>query len=107
MTDKEMFTITKDWINKHKTPKGSWTKAQTTALGLEWPLTSGWRGRIDGTIITHEQAKLFEVSVSVKSKGRTDREHLNAAIRIIINNIMILTEHDVARLLAALCRGKS
>jgi len=101
MTDKT-FKVTTKWINEHKTVRGSWTKAQTTALGLTWPLVGGWRGRLDGTMITPEQARLFERSVSVRAKGMTEKTHLDKAVRMVINCITEISEIDEARLLAAI-----
>ncbi len=38
--------ITKSWLQANRTKRGGWTKAQADILGLEYPLTKGWMGRV-------------------------------------------------------------
>jgi hypothetical protein len=59
---------TEEYINKFRTRKRSFTKAQVLALGLEWPLKKGWKKAMVGLEITEEQQKIFE-----KGKNRLIR----------------------------------
>ena len=34
--------ITTDFIHKHRTPRGGFSRAQMYALGVEWPPRRGW-----------------------------------------------------------------
>lgn len=52
--------LTKQYIDKHKTGKGGWTKKKINALGVDWPPTKGWKQRLIGTVITDEKAAIFE-----------------------------------------------
>jgi len=58
--DNSLILVTKDYIFKHRTKRGAWTKAQILALGLKWPTETGWIDGMHGIYITHEQARSFE-----------------------------------------------
>ena len=58
--DNTPVKVTIDYINKHKTEKGAWTRKQILALGIKWPPKSGWKQELDGTYITQEKAREFE-----------------------------------------------
>jgi len=103
-----MFRVTKDWINKHKTKKGAWTKAQINALGLYWPPTKGWADDLENSYIPTENARLFEASStqkagSVKSKGTNFK--LESAVAIVINGKNKLTAEQIERILTALANS--
>lgn len=70
------FTVTADYIHKHKTPRGAWTRAQIEALGLDWPATQGWIDRLVGTEISFEQCQSFEVGKHQKKKQGTLRSDI-------------------------------
>lgn len=56
-----MFVVTKEWILKNKTPRGSWLSSQVKALG--WPgglSTKNWLKRSVGKEITLKQKEEFE-----------------------------------------------
>lgn len=55
-------TLTYDYIQKHKTDAGGWTKKQLSILGVEWPPKSGWIDDVCGKTITEEDAVSFEES---------------------------------------------
>lgn len=38
--------VTQADIDAAKTPRGGWTRAQTAAWGVPWPLTPGWQRRL-------------------------------------------------------------
>lgn len=52
--------VTQEYLYKHRTKNGAWTKAQILALDIEWPMRTGWLDRIIGEYITTEQARKFE-----------------------------------------------
>lgn len=52
--------LTKDYILKHRTKAGSWTKSQIEALGLKWPPKSGWIKKLEGRFIGKYQMGVFE-----------------------------------------------
>lgn len=54
-------TVTRGWINRYRTQKNAFTRAQIEALGLDWGnLQKGWISRLEGTQITIDQARAFE-----------------------------------------------
>lgn len=55
-----LVKITYDYLDKHKTAKGAWTKKQIESLGVNWPPRSGWKQEIVGEFLTQEQARSFE-----------------------------------------------
>jgi hypothetical protein len=52
--------ITEEYIYRHRTKRGAWTKAQILALGLEWPTTKGWIKSVVGKELSLDSAKKFE-----------------------------------------------
>jgi hypothetical protein len=68
MRNTEAVLITREYINKHKTPRGAWTRAQIEALGIEWPAKQGWISRLDGEVITSDQARRFEEGNKIRAK---------------------------------------
>ncbi len=52
--------LTREYIMKHRTARGAWTRAQIEALGLEWPPLQGWIDSVVGQNITEAQARQFE-----------------------------------------------
>lgn len=67
-----MPTVTKDFIEKHRTRAGGWTRAQLTCIGVQWPPTHGWQDRAAGTVITDEQAADF---IKFGAQGRKKRKN--------------------------------
>lgn len=51
--------ITLKWLNKHRTPRGGFSRAQIEALGLTWPPQSGWLKNHVGREISDEIAQQF------------------------------------------------
>ena len=64
--------VTTDWIHKHKTKRGAWTKHQIEALGIEWPPRQGWIEGMDGEYINHSQARQFELGKTIRSNSSKD-----------------------------------
>ncbi len=44
---------------EYRTDRGAWTRAQLTALGVNWPPESGWITELIGNSITDEQERAF------------------------------------------------
>ena len=66
--------ITKDFIMKYRTTRGSWTRSQIEDLGITWPAKRGWKDRVVGTEITEEKAESFKNYVyNKKGKGKKGR----------------------------------
>jgi len=66
--DNMIVEVTYDYLDKHRTARGAWTKDQILALGLEWPLRSGWKAEVVGRQITIPQAQRFEAREPSKRK---------------------------------------
>jgi len=62
--------ITKDYLNKHKTNKGAYTRKQFQILGIGWPPGKGWERQIIGKELTIEEAELFEKAKNIKVENR-------------------------------------
>lgn len=58
--ENNLFTVTHEWINKFRTPAGSWRAKQLAAIGVKWPPQGGWPNRVEGTQITQVNRQLFE-----------------------------------------------
>ncbi len=55
-----MFTVTREWIFAHRTPKGGWTLRQMQLVGSDWPPKHGWIDRATGKPITDQDKAKFE-----------------------------------------------
>lgn len=67
----EYIEVDRAYIMNHRTKKGSWTRSQIQALGIEWPPRNGWIDEIVGTTISPEQQMQFEAKLSA---GRERQE---------------------------------
>lgn len=81
----EYIEIDENYLNKHKTKKGAWTRNQLKAIGVEWPLVSGWKERVIGTTISPEQQMIFEAKLSAEHEKRSKnkRMKLKEAIKLV------------------------
>ena len=93
------MVITKEWLNKHKTARGSWTKRQLSALGIEWPATKGWQKRLIGTPICDTRRKVFE-SPAISNGSRDKTKELQQQI-IGLNKKVVELEAIISSLEAA------
>jgi len=59
--DNQKVEVTREYLFKHRTKKGSWTRHQIQALGIDWPPRSGWIEELVGTWINLDQAREFEI----------------------------------------------
>ena len=67
----DQFTVTKEWLNKHKTPRGAWTKRQLESIGVMWPAVKGWQRGVIGLHIPPHQQAIFENGAI--SRGSRDK----------------------------------
>jgi len=54
------YTVTREWLNQHRTPRGGWTAAQLRLLGVPWPPVRGWVATVIGQPLTVETREAFE-----------------------------------------------
>jgi len=54
------FTVTAQWMKKHSTLSGGWTRRQLAQIGVSWPPPIGWQDESVGKQITDEQRRVFE-----------------------------------------------
>lgn len=66
----DYIEITKQYLNRHRTERGSWTRAQIEALGIEWPPRQGWQHKIIGTYLSKKKAQVFEKAKTQFAKDR-------------------------------------
>lgn len=84
--------ITKEWLFRNRTRKGSWTQVQLRALGLLYPPRKGWIDYCIGLEISEEARIAFEaycgadrnspVWVDAKEKLRIKREENKEARKL-------------------------
>lgn len=61
MINKGTLTLDEERLNLLKTPRGGYTKPLAAALGLEWPLTKGWKSSLiaEGRQITEARFNIL------------------------------------------------
>ena len=89
--------VTREYIHRHKTPRGAWTRVQIEALGLKWSeKTHGWIDRLEGTEISEEQAKKFE-------EGRTSgKKNLRKEMLYRIKQLALIELREIEKALDVL-----
>jgi 5-methylcytosine-specific restriction endonuclease McrA len=65
-----MFIVTKEWMNKYKSPGGGFYAVQLRQLGEGYPLKAGWMKRCFGKEITETQKMVFEQGAVSKNQAR-------------------------------------
>jgi hypothetical protein len=70
----ETTRITEELIEAAKSERGGWTKAQFAILGVSWPPQPGWKLRVIGNLISHEEAKRL---VTLRNTAREDLQQDN------------------------------
>ena len=72
-----MIEVTKELIESIRSKKGGFTKVNLKKIGVEWPLTSGWKQRAIGTFIPdftiNEKLKFVPVLSNESESGLTFR----------------------------------
>lgn len=71
--------VTESLLEKGKSERGGWTRAQTALLGEPWPLAKGWIRRVVGREIPRVDADRF---VSLGGCPTANAEQLAAARRL-------------------------
>jgi hypothetical protein len=56
----QLFEVTAEWIHRHCTARGGWTKQALAVLDVEWPPRPGWIRRSVGRLLTDRQRQFFE-----------------------------------------------
>lgn len=51
--------VTQEFLDKHKTKRGAYTKAQLELIGVSWPPKKGWKEKVIGRELTKQQEKEF------------------------------------------------
>lgn len=54
------FEVTAEWIRRHQTPAGGWTRAALAVLGVGWPPPAGWIQTSVGKLLSQRQRAIFE-----------------------------------------------
>lgn len=49
-----MLKMSKEEIDKYKTIRGGWTKAQLAKWGIKWPPKSGWKSALENGLDLEE-----------------------------------------------------
>ena len=88
----EHIKVDRNYIMKHRTKKGSWTRSQIQALGIEWPPRQGWIDEIIGLTISPEQQIQFEAKLSAGHERQANQKKmkLKEAIRRVKESGYIL-----------------
>lgn len=68
--------VTSEFVNRHRTKKGGFTREQLSALGVSWPPKKGWLQNIIGKELTNEQEKLFTTQPIQKKDKRVKSSSL-------------------------------
>ena len=86
--------ITKEYLNKHKTNAGGYTRSQIQALGQDWNhLGKGWAKRLIGTELSDENAARFESKQTAKEVRGIAKESyadLVKSVKILQNRVIEL-----------------
>jgi hypothetical protein len=99
MRNTEAVTITYEYLNKYKTPKGGYNRKQVEALGLSWPLVSGWKGELIGKVLTAEKANIFESAAKKPNKKQPKQSFkIDDCIEYLFKNTDKLTMQNIAKL---------
>ncbi len=69
----KVMILTAEFLHKHTTAGGAWTKAQMKALGVPWPQPHHWLRGLVGKEITAEQAAAFIAGAEVFAKNQATR----------------------------------
>jgi hypothetical protein len=64
-----MIVLTEEMIESLRTPRGGFNRATTDALGISWPLVSGWKKSLIGTSISDRRWR-------EALKARTHERHI-------------------------------
>lgn len=68
-----MISITYEMTKQILTPRGGMTRKTATALGISYPLVSGWRKRLEGLKISSQQ---WAVAVACAKSGAPPKHNI-------------------------------
>lgn len=71
--------VTEALLEKGKSAKGGWTRAQTILLGEPWPLARGWKRRVVGREIPRVDAERFAALGTSAGAAAAQAEFMNDA----------------------------
>ena len=80
--------ITREYIYRHKTDKGAWTRVQIMALGVSWPPSKGWINSVIGCELDEAGQEAFESQALAKPNRAiaiSDQLITSAPTRALIN----------------------
>lgn len=66
--------LTREYIMKFRTDRGSWTQPQIEALGIDWPPRHGWIDRLEGKEISDDNRIRFESRLGVKAIRKAGKQ---------------------------------
>lgn len=73
LTHDTSMKLTRQFIMEHRTLKGSWTRSQIEALGIEWPPRQGWIDTAIGKEIGNQQVLIFTAKKPAKLTVHPDQ----------------------------------
>lgn len=88
-----MKQVTKEWLKAHATNGCGFTKAQIEALGLNYPVQSGWIDAVAGMWITEEQAEKYQNSRRKKKKKESAVKQIDQNAIQVLRNIIKSKSH--------------
>ena len=71
-----MQNIDSNFIEKHKTKNGAWTKRQLEIIGIAWPPPKGWKKSFTPIYVDEKLLKEFQ-NISYKSFAQTEFSGIN------------------------------
>jgi len=78
-----MFKITNEWLDKHRTKNGGWTREQVNVLGLSWPLRKNWKKGITGCSILQSDRIKFESAANITCKTKKVKNADSELIKLL------------------------
>jgi hypothetical protein len=108
MRNTEPVLVTREYIMKHRTKRGAWTRVQILALGIEWPPQQGWIDEVCGQTLSPSNAMKFEAGKDITAKKDKSKPKLKIddCIDCIFSNQDKLNHHHLAKLAQILGNAK-
>jgi hypothetical protein len=66
--------VTREWVMRHRTPNGGWTRAQLDAIGVKWPPKRGWVVTVIGRDLPDDAVQAFECRTQLWRGGVDDAD---------------------------------
>jgi hypothetical protein len=108
MRNTEPVLVTREYIMKHRTKRGAWTRVQILALGIEWPPQQGWIDEVCGQTLSPESAIEFETGkeIAAKKDKAKSKPRIDDCIDCIFDSQESLNHHHLAKLAQILGNAK-